>query len=485
MRILEYYLNLSYEVIKFFSEHPIGNVNIENSVLEYNETNMDISCKFILKKSQEIKSLLQNKYYPERNLQFKIFYNLCVNFDFTNLDIFSKLSLTKQTTNSAGKALEILSSQELENRISNREKNFDQNNNNFNLLNLSFQNNKAYNSLKNNNNNQIYENSFIFSKSHQFTGINLTNSPFIRSNLNFANEKNFDKNHDHLRNSSQIDNINRLINFNNDMAKMTYRQDSKFNNKNYNETNVPEKLKENENNTKINLVNNPNVIQSIILNQNFSFFEKHIQDNLSFFSSFINSELERFNIIFSEITSDKIIFDNLKNAIETKYNQEKYSNLKFYEQINGIEPSSNRRSYRYNDLIEEEKNKINKKETFIKNTKKLFDKVYDLIVELSSFVNENSNSFEDHKRNVNNVNQKILNIKNQISEYYKFIKLQINGNYISLMDEENIFSSIISQDKFTNFSNSNKFQQANKVGFSDFENFYLNHSNQDYNQNYR
>ena len=327
----------------------------------------------------------------------------------------------------------------------NKNNPFSTSGNNFNKnLNSSVDNFNKFNNrsmIQNNNFNteiDIEKSNTIFENGY--------NINFLKSNsdLSFINNKN--KNFINLNKSSQI------------IADISYNKSYNFNSLMELEEKEREKIQNSE---------NKNIFRDILDDEAYEKLDSSTKENLSFFNNFILNEIQRIDSIFNELSDDKIIYDNLKNALESKIYQERCTNPNLYEKSNGIE--NNRKDLKYYEIINEEKNKLRSKEKLIFNFKRLFDKIYELIQETFSFIKENSKNLENKK---NALIQKLLNVKNQIIEYNKYFNFEKYQSKIMEIDNSNntTDSYIRNKDRKTNSSN--------------YEDFYRNHLNSKTNNGY-
>ncbi len=497
-----------------------------NFNIEFNEANAESNYKNIVKKSRIIKADLRNKYLNSNNKinfndsKFSFRINNSINFTFENLNIYTKLQNI-----SFGLNQEKLKNQELDNTIINN------NNNNISILHKHI-NNNSNNNYENNieekitniyvKGNILSNQSKLYLNESKNFGSSINNEKgFFFNNLNQTFDNNLNQiielNENNIRNSANISllnsyNANEFKHLLNNMNKENSRMNEFL--KSYNDSAFLDLkkskdffineykspiLKEN-----INLINkNINMNKSLVsTNENkFTFYENnntinnnvnntlanfnsietsfdidnYLNGNLNSFKEFISNELRRIESLTDEINSEKIVLENLKKAIESKINQEKISNLKVSNAQNASfnnedMQNSTKISSKFFDIIEDEKNKLRTKENFNNNIKILFEKIYGIITDLNEFLKENTNIPKEFQQD--SIIKRITNVKNQIKEYYKFIKNQVykNGN-------ENILD--YSNEKNNYFENSaNNFYRSHSYkdkGYSNYEYFYRKH----------
>jgi hypothetical protein len=585
---LEYFVSICYFIIKSLSENPLSNIDIENFKIKINEKNSEITYRDIIKKSIELKEEIRNKYNTQQNsFNYLLNYNLALNFNFDVLNISAKLMKNNLNTIRSN-----YNYNEDNNNNHNNQFNLLNNSllNNLNIRYVQSNNNNNDNSYSNNNNNNRKNKSYYNNTNNNFSNGYGNGFAYSKGNFNFnfnvnGNSNNNNSNNNYNLKSNDMSNMNNLNNtllgsYNfadfkkeNNRDKEDFEISSSNNNnflKSYGDSQLINFLHFNENNNKNNNNNHnienkeiknlysmenmkenqinylkstidiekdkekertlDNLFYGLLKTESYKILGITLQDNLITFNNFINIEIERIDNLFSEIKSDRIAYDNLKNAIEGKFNQEKYSNINISisEKLNGISngnfneydneneneneydinkstrksKSKNKNKIKFNNLMDEEILKLKSKENFVMNFKRLFDKIYDLIQELISFIEFNQNQ-NDLERKKYAVQQKIYNINNQISEYNKYFNIKNDGdidfnfslrgrsfdfnnsysssfrNYNSIYSErDRVMNNTFSNNYNYNNNFKNEFQNI-RGGLSGYEVFFKNQKSED------
>jgi len=451
-----------------------------------------------------LKADLKKKFFYDNNLIYCYFLNNTINFNFEDLSIFTKLQ------NLLYASIDNFKSQDLNktirvNNLSIMQKQFKGVNNNNIEDNMNIKSNDKYFASNN------YKYAFSKTNALNDSKIYLGNikehkdKESLPNDLNQTFDLNKNKNRDlnDANNPRNLNNISFLNSYNandfkyiaslikdnnqnqelyksyNDSAVFDLKKSTDFNSKeNYEPTNHIEKLfslSKSKSTDLSNLYNRNNskrtgdFFNNINLNfgNNLLHSDNFIQENLITFKEFVKNEFNRMETLANDIESEKIVFDNLKKAIDSKISQDKVSSLKINESLN--QDDKNLMSPKYNEIIEGEKRKLKTKESFLNNFSHLFEKIYELIIDFIDFVKNHPQQTEFiYEATV----KKINNIRNQIIEFYKFYNLQVkkNGNEI-IIDNSNKMNNNLHYNRKIWSKEYNDYEK----GYYDFEQFYRKH----------